>query len=184
MDQRIGRRCHGQFPNRFGCSKAAVKIQEACNTAKEFQLRIGIHHGEVVFENEDIFGDAVNIAARIQAAAKPGTIYISESVHRNASNKKDIQSRIVKEEILKNVSQPVRMYQVLFAGSEIIAEEMPVHLSELSLQIIKAINEPVYQLAGGMPYQNLLIRFRNKNLLDLLLTKLIDEGYVNNNHGV
>ncbi len=42
---------------------AAVKIQEACNTAKDFQLRIGIHHGEVVFENEDIFGDAANIAA-------------------------------------------------------------------------------------------------------------------------
>ena len=50
---------------------AAIKIQEACNAAKDFQLRIGIHLGEVVFENEDVFGDGVNIASRIQAMATP-----------------------------------------------------------------------------------------------------------------
>ncbi len=69
---------------------AAVKIQEACNTAEDFQLRIGIHLGEVVFENDDVLGDGVNIAARIQAAAGPGCIFISEAVHSNISNKKDI----------------------------------------------------------------------------------------------
>src|SRR5664279_2222783 len=62
---------------------AAVKIQEDCNAAKDFQLRIGIHLGDVLFENDDVFGDGVNVAARIQAAAKPGTIYISESVRYN-----------------------------------------------------------------------------------------------------
>src|SRR5262245_8079461 len=46
---------------------AAIKIQEACNAAKDFQLRIGIHLGEVVFENGDLFGDGVNISSRIQA---------------------------------------------------------------------------------------------------------------------
>jgi class 3 adenylate cyclase len=46
---------------------AAIKIQEACNTKKDFQLRIGIHLGEVVFEHDDMFGDGVNIAARLQA---------------------------------------------------------------------------------------------------------------------
>ncbi len=51
---------------------AAIKIQEACYTARDFQLRIGIHLGEVVFENKDVFGDGVNIASRIQAVAKPG----------------------------------------------------------------------------------------------------------------
>ena len=43
---------------------AAIKIQQTCNSAKEYQLRIGIHLGEVVFENEDVFGDGVNIASR------------------------------------------------------------------------------------------------------------------------
>jgi len=54
----------------------AIKIQEDCNAAKDFQLRIGIHLGEVVFENNDVFGDGVNIASRNQAIAKPGCIYV------------------------------------------------------------------------------------------------------------
>lgn len=104
---------------------AAIKIQEACNSANDFQLRIGIHQGEVVFENDDVFGDAVNIAARIQAAASPGCIFISETVNHNISNKKDIKTQFIKEEILKNVSLPVKMYQVIVAGSEIMTPEKP-----------------------------------------------------------
>ncbi len=95
---------------------AAIKIQEACNAAKNFQLRIGIHLGEVVFENNDVFGDGVNIASRIQAIANPGSIYISESVHNNISNKKDFQTKFVKEEKLKNVKEVMRIYQVIAEG--------------------------------------------------------------------
>jgi len=92
---------------------AAIKIQEACNKTKEFFLRIGIHQGEVVFEGDDIFGDAVNIASRIQAIAEPGGIFISESVHDNVSNKQGIETMFVKQETLKNVKEPVRIYKVI-----------------------------------------------------------------------
>jgi adenylate cyclase len=92
---------------------AAVKIQEACKASNEFQLRIGIHLGEVVFENEDVFGDGVNIASRIQAIAMPGSIYISETVHHNVSNKQGIETRFIKQELLKNVKEPVRIYEIL-----------------------------------------------------------------------
>ncbi len=95
---------------------AAIKIQEACSSSKEFQLRIGIHQGEVVFEANDIFGDAVNIAFRIQALATPGGIYISESIHNNISNKKEIQTKFVNTETLKNVKDPVRIFKVIIAG--------------------------------------------------------------------
>ncbi len=91
----------------------AIKIQEACNLSKEFSLRIGIHHGEVVFEDDDIFGDAVNIASRLQALAPIGAIWISESVHNNVSNKKDIQTKFVCTEILKNVKEPMRIYEIM-----------------------------------------------------------------------
>ncbi|WP_276500899.1 adenylate/guanylate cyclase domain-containing protein [Terrimonas pollutisoli] len=96
---------------------AAIKIQEACNAAKDFQLRIGIHLGEVIFENDDVFGDGVNIASRIQAVAEPGSIYISESVYNNVSNKQDISARFVKQETLKNVKEPVRVYEILIKTS-------------------------------------------------------------------
>lgn len=120
---------------------AAVKIQNACNAAKEFQLRIGIHQSEVVFENGDVFGDGVNIAARIQAAAKPGSIYISESVHHNVSNKKDIQTKFVKEETLKNVKEPVRIYEVITAGYPFQPSDSKVkNISENSIAVLPFTN--------------------------------------------
>ncbi len=103
---------------------AAIKIQEVCNTAKDFQLRIGIHLGEVVFENEDVFGDGVNIAARIQALANPGSIFISESIHQNVSNKKDIQTKFVKEEALKNIKEPLKIFEILINTTESTASPM------------------------------------------------------------
>jgi hypothetical protein len=104
------------FPSVSNAVYAAIKIQQACSAAAEFSLRIGIHQGEVVFENSDVFGDTVNIAARIQAAAPPAGIFVSESVHHNISNKHDIRSEFVKVEILKNVREPIPVYRVLSPG--------------------------------------------------------------------
>ena len=104
------------FPAVSNAVYAALKIQAACAVTKEFTLRIGIHQGEVVFENDDIFGDAVNIAARLQAIAPPAGIFISESVHHNISNKNDIRSEFVRVETLKNVREPIPVYRVLAAG--------------------------------------------------------------------
>ena len=98
---------------------AAIKIQQSCNSSKDFRLRIGIHLGEVVFENEDVFGDGVNIASRIQTVAPPGGIYISESVQHNISNKKDIKTQFVKTERLKNVKESIRIYELV--GENIVS---------------------------------------------------------------
>ncbi|MFZ1560222.1 MAG: adenylate/guanylate cyclase domain-containing protein, partial [Saprospiraceae bacterium] len=120
---------------------AAIKIMEACNAANEYQLCIGIHLAEVVFENDDVFGDGVNIAARIQSSASPGSIFISESVHRSIANNADITTRFAKEAILKNVSQPIRMYQVLVAGSEILVPEKPAAVViEKSIAVLPFVN--------------------------------------------
>ena len=119
---------------------AAIKIQQACKAANNFQLRIGIHLGEVVFENDDVFGDGVNIASRIQAAAMPGSIYVSESVHQNVSNKKDFQTLFIKEDTLKNVKDPVRMYEVVMAGSVITVAERPHGITEISIAVLPFVN--------------------------------------------
>ena len=92
---------------------AALRIQEKVQDLNEYQLRIGIHLGEVIVDQDDIFGDGVNIASRIQSIAEPGSIYISESVQNNISNKPELVSRFVKEEILKNVQQPVKIFEVI-----------------------------------------------------------------------
>ncbi|HEY2350161.1 MAG TPA: adenylate/guanylate cyclase domain-containing protein, partial [Puia sp.] len=100
------------FPTVSDAVYAAIKIQQACLVSNDFLLRIGIHQGEVVFENGDIFGDAVNIAARLQALAPPAGIFVSESVHRNVSNKNDIRSEFIRVENLRNVKDPVPIYKI------------------------------------------------------------------------
>jgi len=67
----------------------------------------------VVFENEDIFGDGVNIASRIQAITEPGGIFISETVHNNISNKQGIKTKFVRTESFKNVKESIRIYEVI-----------------------------------------------------------------------
>ncbi|HYK46961.1 MAG TPA: adenylate/guanylate cyclase domain-containing protein [Parafilimonas sp.] len=90
----------------------AVKIQDVCNSIDNLKLRIGIHLGEVVFEDDDVFGDGVNIASRIQALAPVGGIWVSEAVYNTIINKKNIEAKFVAEELLKNVKGPMRIYEV------------------------------------------------------------------------
>ncbi|MFN2457832.1 MAG: adenylate/guanylate cyclase domain-containing protein, partial [Chitinophagaceae bacterium] len=91
---------------------AAKEIQEHCRESGEYSLRIGIHLGEIVFEGEDVFGDAVNVASRIQSIAPVGGIYVSETVHNDVFNKADIQTQFIKAEKLKNVREPLRIYEI------------------------------------------------------------------------
>ena len=121
---------------------AAIKIQEACKQSKEFLLRIGIHIGEVIFEDNDVFGDGVNIASRIQAIAGPGEIYISEAVYNNVFNKKDIATQFVKEEILKNVREPVKIYRVITGPDQQgLSSSLPAYCAEKkSIAVLPFVN--------------------------------------------
>ena len=92
---------------------AAADIQEACKADNNYQLRIGLHLSEVVFENNDVFGDGVNIAARIQSRAPIGGILISETVQKNLSNKKGIKTKFSGNEMLKHVKEGINLYEVI-----------------------------------------------------------------------
>lgn len=106
---------------------AAQEMQEKCNQLDEFSLRIGIHQGEIVLDGEDVFGDAVNVASRIQAIAPVGGIAVSETVHHNITNKPGVRTRFIKTERLKNVREPVKIFEVLtdIASSKISGKKSP-----------------------------------------------------------
>ncbi len=91
--------------------QCGIAIQQACK-GTDLRLRIGIHIGDVLFEDGDVFSDGVNIASRIQALAPICGIWITEPVYKNISNKKDIRATFVGEESLKNVKEQVRVYEV------------------------------------------------------------------------
>ena len=96
----------------------AKEIQETCKAEPDLKLRIGIHEGEVVFEGDDVFGDGVNIASRLEPLAPVGGILVSESVNRNLGNKKGIETNFIREETLRNVKDPIRIYAVKVEGLE------------------------------------------------------------------
>ena len=79
---------------------------------QEVQLRIGIHEGEIIEEAGDIFGDGVNIAARLEQLAKPNQILVSGSVQQNIRNRKGITYTQIEETKLKNVTDLLRIYSI------------------------------------------------------------------------
>jgi len=96
----------------------AAAIQKTCEDEPDLNLRIGIHQGEVVFDGEDVFGSGVNIASRLESLAPIGEILVSESVHLNLRNKKSITTTYLREELLKNVKEPIKIYTVKVEGVE------------------------------------------------------------------
>src|SRR4051812_48315327 len=77
------------------------------------QYRIGINLGDVLVDPEDIYGDGVNIAARLERLAEPGSVYISGGVYEQIKNKLVCAYQSLGDEKLKNITDPVRVYRVL-----------------------------------------------------------------------
>jgi TolB-like protein/class 3 adenylate cyclase len=91
--------------------RCAGDIQEA--TKREgINVRIGIHEGEVVFEGNDVLGDGVNVASRLEEVANTGCINISEAVYKDIRNKVGIRAEFLEEKTLKNLEEPIKVYQV------------------------------------------------------------------------
>jgi adenylate cyclase len=78
---------------------------------KRIELRVGIHVGDIMIEEGDIFGDGVNIAARLESIAQPGGICISDDAYRQVRGKLDANFQDSGEQALKNIARPVRVYQ-------------------------------------------------------------------------
>jgi adenylate cyclase len=75
-------------------------------------LRIGINLGEVILEGSDLYGDGVNVAARLEALAEPGGVCISSKVHEEVRGKIDVAFADMGEQQLKNIAAPVRAYRL------------------------------------------------------------------------
>ena len=117
-----------EFASAVDATRCAVEIQRGMverNASvpedKRFELRIGIHIGDVIIEDGDIFGDGVNIAARLESSAEPGGICISDDVYRQVYGKLDASFQDAGEHELKNIARPVRIYQLQPPGHEMKA---------------------------------------------------------------
>lgn len=110
-----------EFGSALEAVVCAVEVQEvlsdyskASTTAEgKIKLRIGIHLGDVIYRENDVFGDAVNIASRIQPLAEPGGICVSEQVYDQVRNKITYELVKIEQVRLKNVSYPVDVYHLV-----------------------------------------------------------------------
>jgi adenylate cyclase len=89
-----------------------MKRNESVAGEKRIDIRIGIHIGDIISEEGDIFGDGVNIAARLEGIAQPGGISISEDAWRQVQGKVTAEFVDAGEQNLKNIPRPVRVYRL------------------------------------------------------------------------
>jgi class 3 adenylate cyclase len=110
--QELGDGMLATFGSASDAVTAAREIQRAVHADGRYQVRVGIHLGEIMRDGGKILGDGVNIAARIQAAMDPGEIGISGVVYENVRNKEGVVVRALGSRTLKNVHEPVQLYTV------------------------------------------------------------------------
>ena len=77
------------------------------------QFRIGINLGDIIFEDDDVFGDGVNVAARLEAMADAGGIYVSQAVRDQIGDRLDVAFEDLGEQTVKNLARPIRVFRVL-----------------------------------------------------------------------
>ena len=106
-----------EFPSAVDSVKCAVEVQEGLAGRdtdvpedRRIQYRIGINLGDIVIDGDDILGDGVNVAARLEGLAEPGGICISGTVHDQLAGRIDIDFRDAGEQSVKNVQRPVRIW--------------------------------------------------------------------------
>ncbi len=91
---------------------SAQDIQRAVGIDGRYQVRIGIHLGEVIHTDGDVHGDGVNIASRIEGETPPGGIGVSAVVYENIKNKEGLTATLLGERELKNVAEPITLYTI------------------------------------------------------------------------
>ena len=119
-----------EFASVFDAVQCAVAIQTAMADREadeaestRIQYRIGINLGDIIFDDDDIFGDGVNIAARLQEIAEPCGICISDIVHQSVADKLDLPCRDLGSQRVKNISKPIHVWQWRRAGD--VSHETP-----------------------------------------------------------
>jgi TolB-like protein len=108
-----------EFSSVISAVECGVEIQEAMrgrNTnlpaARRIEFRAGINLGDVMLDGDDVLGDGVNVAARLQAIADPGSVFISRAVYEQVNGKLDMPYEFMGERMLKNIPTPVAVYRI------------------------------------------------------------------------
>jgi TolB-like protein/class 3 adenylate cyclase len=146
-----------EFASAVDAVRSAVEIQRSMaeqNAAvppdQRIEFRIGIHVGDVIFDDNDIFGDGVNIAARLERIAEPGGVCMSDDAYRQVRGKVEITCGDMGQQSLKNIAEPMRAWRVRLTGQTPSAVKSSSALSQP--RVLPLPDKPSIAV---LPFQNM-----------------------------
>src|SRR6516162_8124711 len=136
-----------EFPSVVDAVECAVAVQalmaERNNGVPEDRrmlYRIGINLGDILIEADDILGDGVNVAARLEGIAEPGGVYLSDDAYRQVRGKVALDFADLGEQRLKNIDRPVRVYAVGLSANAHQTAPLPSSAPRLSMVVLPFAN--------------------------------------------
>src|SRR5262249_17265158 len=130
-----------EFASAVDAVQCAVEIQHALKarnvdfpSERKMEFRIGINVGDVVAEGEQLYGDGVNVAARLQALADAGGLFISGTVYDQVKNKLALNYEDLGEQTVKNIADPVRVWRVMMDEAAVALAATQSALRQASLE--------------------------------------------------
>jgi len=146
-----------EFASAVDAVRNAVEIQRSMaeqNTAvpqdQRIEFRIGIHVGDIIFDDNDIFGDGVNIAARLEGIAEPGEVCMSDDAYRQVRGKVEIACDDMGQQSLRNIAEPMRAWRVRLTGQAPSAVKSGLAMSQP--QVLPPPDKPSIAV---LPFQNM-----------------------------
>jgi len=140
-----------EFASVVDAVRCAVEVQRemiarnaATSGERRIEFRMGVNVGDIIIEDGDIFGDSVNIAARLEALAEPGGICLSAAAHEQVRDRLDLDFDDLGEQQVKNITRPVLTYAVALGGS-----------SRGALPVAAPLPLPDKPSLAVLPFQNL-----------------------------
>src|SRR6476469_11050946 len=144
-----------EFPSAVDAVTCAMEIQAKmlernANAAQKITFRIGIHVGDIIIDDNDIFGDGVNIAARLEGIAEPGGVCMSDDAYRQVRGKVEIACDDMGQQSLKNIAEPMRAWRVRLTGQAPSAVK-----SGLAMSQPQVLPPPDTPSIAVLPFQNM-----------------------------
>jgi adenylate cyclase len=146
-----------EFASAVDATRCAIEIQRGMVVQNadapqdtRIEFRIGIHVGDIIIDDNDIFGDGVNIAARLEGIAEPGGVCISDDAQRQVRGKVDIAFGDMGPQSLKNIAEPMRAWRVRIDGNT-----APIAPPKAAAESAPALTLPDKPSIAVLPFQNM-----------------------------
>lgn len=166
------------FQSAVAAVECSVEMQKAFREEPTVPLRIGIHTGDITFSKEEVYGDGLNIASRIEAACVPGGVFISGKVYDDIKNHKWLSAQMVGEFEFKNIKQIIPLYAINTEGLSLPTD---AKLSYLKQSKAKIVNVRTAAAVQQPTTRSLALQFREGALwmLTILAMILIGMNFLN-----